>query len=176
MSVLKVLRDAKNIGCSSSKKSKQSTDTEKTISSYPKSISISTMMKLGSEIPMKVKNPDVVDLIGFDVSKMEWRQLQRTHIFIEEKPFSKGGFRLVNKGKTFDKTYVIKRFLPEAILEIKNINKTVEKKETTVSLSKKAVQMHKLASSFTDEMKKLLLNIGKKEEYGKTFSKETIAL
>ena len=78
-------------------KTKQSIDTEKTISSYPKSISISTMMKLGSEIPMKVKNPDVVDLIGFDVSKIEWGQPQRIPIFIEEKPFSKGGFTLVNK-------------------------------------------------------------------------------
>ena len=59
---------------------------------------------------------------------------QRAHIFIEEKPFSKGGFTSVNKGKIFYKIYVIKRFILEAILEIKNINKTVEKKETTLSL------------------------------------------
>lgn len=38
------------------------------------------MLKLGSEIPMKFNNPDVVDLIWFDVSKMEWGQQQRTHI------------------------------------------------------------------------------------------------
>ena len=111
-----------------------------------------------------------------DVSKMEWEQPKRTNMFIEEQPFSKGGFRSVTKGKTLDKTFVIKSFLPEAIQEIVNLNKVVQKKETTVSLSKKAVQMHKLAANFTNELKKLISNIGKKEEFGETFSYNDIYL
>ena len=90
------------------------------VSIYPKSISISQMLKLGLEIPMKVNNLDVVDIIGFDISKMEWGQPKGAHIFIEDEPFSKGGFRVVSKGKSFDKTYVVKRFLPQ-------INKEIEK-------------------------------------------------
>ena len=144
---------------------------------YPKSISISKMMKLGSEISMKVPTPDEVDLIDFDITKMKWGHPHRVNLFIDEQPFSKGGFRVVFKAKTSDgNAYVIKRFLPETLLEMEKINDNVEKKETVSSLTKKAVQMHKLAKSFTDELNKYIDNIGKKEEFGLSFTYNAIFL
>lgn len=144
---------------------------------YPKSISITKMMKLGTEISMTIKAPDKIDLIHFDVNEMKWGHPQPIELFVEKNYFAQGGFRSVHKAATANgKAYVVKKFRPEILLEIGKINEMIHKKETEVSLAKKAVQMHNLAKSMTDAFNKHIDISGKREEFGSSFTYNQIFL
>ena len=144
---------------------------------YPKSVSVSKMLKLGTEISMKLNTPDKVDLINFDIDKMEWGHPQHIELFIDKNHFAQGGFRSVHKAKTADgKIYVLKKFRPDIILEIGKVNEVIQKKETEISLAKKAVQMHNLAKSITAAFGKQIDVAGKREEFGFSFEYNSIFL
>lgn len=146
--------------------------------SYPKSISVSSMLKLGSAISLKPTVPDIVDLLDFDIKEMKWSYPQQKKMFIEEEPFSEGGFRTVYKAKAYNgnQEFVIKRFRKETIDQIDRVNTVVLKEESVESLARKAVQMHKLASNLTELFNRHIENIGKKDEFGKSFLYNSIYL
>ena len=147
VSVLTTLKRARSFSSQPQRSSRRSKDEQRS-SSYPKSISISKMLKLGTEISMQLKTPTNVDLIAFDVDLMEWGQPQRVALFIDENQFAEGGFRVVHKAKTAEgKLYVVKRFKQDTLEEMEKVNQVIQKKETELSLAKKAVQMHNVAKS-----------------------------
>ena len=159
------------------KKAKSESQTSTSKVHYPESLSASSMLRLGSEISMKIRTPDSIDLIDFDPQKLEWAHPKNLQLFIDEEPFSQGGFRVVFRAKGSDgQNYVIKKFKKDIIEEIKKVNEHIEKKETVDSLAKKAVQMHKLAKSLADAFDKNLHEIGKKKEFGSAFKYNSIYL
>ena len=137
----------------------------KETSTYPKSLSVLEMLKLGTVIKDK-STP--LELFEFDVHSMAWSANGRTVNFVvDEKVLGAGGFREVFKatsdGNEFaDSTWVVKRYLPEAITIIGKTNQTV------MYHTKKVVQMHMLAKNFAEQLAKKLQEDGKLEEYGQT--------
>ena len=61
-----------------------------------------------------------------------------------------------------DTTWVIKKYLPEALTVIDITKQTVEEH------TKKVVQMHMLAKNLAEQLKKKLKEDGKLEDYGQT--------
>lgn len=68
---------------------------------YPKSLSVSSMLKLGSAIPLKASKPDNVDLISFNIEKMGWDYPQQKKLFIEKEPFRRRRFPSCVQSKRF---------------------------------------------------------------------------
>lgn len=140
---------------------------------YPKSISLSTMLRLGNVISSKIDPPHNVDFHEFDVDTMAWKPAEKKKLYIESEPFAKGGFRAAYKAKDIfntDKIYVIKKFLPDSFKAMEGINAVVSKEENEESLARKAVQMHMLAKNLADSLEKVVVNCGVVKEFGETFS------
>ena len=137
----------------------------KETSSFPKSLSVLEMLKLGTV----VKNRSTpFELFEFDVHNMTWSTNSTTVNFVvDEEVLAAGGFREVFKATSdarefADSTWVIKKYLPEAVTIIGKTNQTVE------GHTKKVVQMHMLAKNLAEQLVKKLKEDGKLEEYGQT--------
>ena len=98
---------------------------------YPKSLSISQMLKLGKQ----VKSPPgrkILKLFHFDLANMTWSDIPTTvECEIEDEPFAEGGFRSVHRAMIstgdFSKKWVVKKFLLATVQSIKNdLHTTVE--------------------------------------------------
>ena len=138
---------------------------------YPKSVSISTMLKLGTAISTTAKVPELVELRKFDIGKMEWT-IPTTHkLSISEKPFTKGGFREVFKGYDVEtqKEYVLKTFLSQTLKALEKVNTIIAKKETIETLSKKAIQAHTLAKNVAENLIKVCHEKNAEKEFGTFF-------
>ena len=100
----------------------QSSTTKSTFPSvYPKSISISTMLKLGKVISKTERPAESIEISEFDIGKMQWSVQKAAKFVIEETPFAQGGFRSVFKATSEGKDYVVKYFLDDTIEEMNNI-------------------------------------------------------
>lgn len=136
---------------------------------YPKSISITKMLKIGTAIPCNTKKPTTIKLREFDVEAL-WNPFYKTtEMTIDELPFAKGGFRSVYKAKCKDgKDYVVKRFLDETLDKMKQVNEVIEKNETPETLARKAIQAHMLALNFAEQLHHFVQHTCAKD-FGKTF-------
>jgi hypothetical protein len=111
---------------------------------YPKSLSISKMLKLGKKID---ETTTTVNLFTYDLQSMSWsKQSDRVEFSVPKKTFASGGFRDAYKAtsvhqKFASKTWIIKKYLPQTFKTIKDMGETAE------SHTKKVVQMHHLAAS-----------------------------
>ena len=99
----------------------ESSPTKPTFSSvHPKSISISTMLKLGKVISKTERPAEPIEISEFDIGKMQWSVQKAAKFVIEETPFAQGGFRSIFKATSEGKDYVVKYFLDDTIEEMNN--------------------------------------------------------
>ena len=144
---------------------------KKPIKAYPKSLSVIDMLNLGKVISKS--STIMVTLHSFDLSEMEWTQLPTPVAFrVDEEPFGSGGFRNAYKAKSTtsgfsSQTWVVKKFLPEAILGIEAMGQTIE------GQTRKAVQMHSLAQNFALQLKEKIRK-EKLKEFGATFEYKNV--
>jgi hypothetical protein len=170
---LKKLSDA---GCSASPTKCHSlseiTQTKKKpIKAYPKSLSVIDMLNLGRVISKS--STVMVTLHSFDLSAMEWTQLPTPVAFqVDKEPFGSGGFRNAFKAQSTtsgfsSQTWVLKKFLPEAIQGIEAMGQTIE------GQTRKAVQMHSLAQNFALQLKEKICK-EKLQKFGDTFEYKNV--
>lgn len=137
---------------------------------HPKVCPFSSMLRLGKVISKTLEAPEIIEVAEFDLASMAWCPLTKQKYFVEKEPFAKGGFRSVYKAKHIQgKTFVIKKFLPETLKMIENVNTAVVDPESQETLCKKAVQMHMLAANLASQFKKHLPK-DNGIAFGKTFS------
>jgi hypothetical protein len=109
----------------------------------------------------------------FDLSAIEWTKLPSPVAFcVDDEPFGSGGFRKVYKAKSMtpgfsSQTWVVKKFLPEAIMGIEALGQTIE------GQTRKAVQMHSLALNFALQLKEKICK-EKLKEFGPTFEYKNV--
>ena len=125
--------------------------TAKRSQTFPKSLSLSTMLNLGRV----VKTPSdltVIDVSTFHVDNLTWTLIpDKAEFLIESTHFGEGGFRRAYKAtsptpKFGKKDWVIKKYLPSTLETIEKTNQTIE------SYTKKTVQTHVLAQSFANQL------------------------
>jgi len=141
---------------------------------YPQSISISTMLKVGTAISYQVETPKAIKLLSFDVAQLKWSSFPIIKEFtINDDYFAQGGFRLVYKAKSIHdgKEYVVKRFKPETLKSMNEINHHIDKVETIESMARKAIQTHMLAKNFALQMASVVEETCK-SEFGDVFKYE----
>lgn len=132
----------------------------------PKSLSVSSMLNLGKVISKTINTTESFQVYEFCIDSLAWKSVKVEKFYVEKESFARGGFREVFKAKNdSNRQYVIKRFLPESIQMMEQINTVVEKKETVETLCRKAVQMHSLARNLTYQFKEC--TVGK--SFGPTF-------
>ena len=133
---------------------------------YPKSLSISEMLKLGKKIEATTIT---VELFTFDFQSMTWsKQSERVEFSVSKKPFASGGFREAYKATSLhqqfaDKTWVIKKYLPSTLKTIEDMEQMAE------SHTKNVVQMHHLAASMADSLSVAVKKTKNQELFGEFF-------
>ena len=111
----------------------------------PLSLSVADMIKLG-KIDTTQAATTVVRLYTFDMDLLSWSKLPITVEFDEQKePFGKGGFCNAYKATTKHAqfkgtTWVIKRYLPDAVKGINDIGQTVQQHTQKVCCNKKLLR------------------------------------
>ena len=132
----------------------------------PLSLSVADMIKLG-KIGTTQGPTTVVHLHTFDMDLLSWSKLPLTVEFNEEKePFAHGGFRNAYKATTKHPqfkgtTWVIKRYLPDALKGINDIGQTVQQH------TQKVVQMHLLARNFACQLEQKIVEKHAIDAFGK---------
>ena len=125
--------------------------TAKRSQTFPKSLSLSTMLNLGRV----VKTPSdltVIDVSTFHVDNLTWTLIpDKAEFLIKSTHFGEGGFRRAYKAtsptpKFGKKDWVIKKYLPSTLETVEKTNQTIE------SYTKKTVQTHVLAQSFANQL------------------------
>ena len=140
---------------------------------YPKSLSISEMIKLGKKIE---ESTTIVHLFTFDLQSMSWSKSPiEVEFSVSKKPFASGGFREAYKATSqakniSGKTWVIKKYLPDAAKTISEIGETAE------SHTRKVVQMHHLAANMAAKFSYAVQTANQQELFGKLFNYTDIFL
>ena len=142
------------------------TKVESPSKTFPKSLSVLEMMRLG-----KVINGSTVtiDLFTFAIADMTWSSPSVVEFSLAKEPFGEGGFRKAFKATSktagfCNQQWVVKRYLESAVDIIQRTKETLEQH------TKKVVQMHMLARNFTKTLEKELQLNGNLELYGKTLT------
>lgn len=118
---------------------------------FPKSLSLSTMLNLG-RVAKRPSDLTVIDISTFHVDNLTWTLIpDRAEFLIENTHFGEGGFRRAYKAtsptaKFSGKEWVIKKYLPTTLETIEETNQTRE------GYTKKTVQTHVLAQSFANQL------------------------
>ena len=140
---------------------------------YPKSLSISKMLKLGKTIE---ETSTSIELFSFNMAEMLWPTCgERADFSMAKNPFASGGFREAYKASSNSirfkgNEWVVKKYLPETLTVIGEINETVE------SHTKKVVQMHHLARNMTANLQMAVNEAKKEEEFGEMLRYNNIFL
>jgi hypothetical protein len=139
-----------------------------TRTSYPKSLSVSQMIKLG-----KTLKPDaagkVLDIYSFNLETMTWDCIpQKVEFIIEDDVLGSGGFRTAYKATSSysgynHTTWVVKKYLDHVKKEIKEDLRLSMEEHT-----KKIVQMHALAKNIASQLTKKVKEEGLTTQYGET--------
>ena len=140
---------------------------------FPKSLSISKMLKLGKTIE---ETATVIEVFTFDLEALSWsKEPDRVEFSVAKTPFASGGFRKAYKATSRDKKFagkqwVLKRYLPET-------QKTIEEMgDTEESHTKKVVQMHHLAAHMAMNLSTVVEKAKKQQHFGQTFQYGNIFL
>lgn len=130
------------------------------------------MLSLGKLRPERKST--IISTYEFDFNNMLWSNFPiKAEFMIEDLPFGTGGFRKAFKATSITdgfkkRTWVVKKYLEEALEFIKQI------KETEQTHTQKSVQMHSLARNFASQMKDKIVKeqiegFGQAFEYRKIF-------
>ena len=92
---------------------------------FPKSVSVTDLLKAGKLVKPPATNITVLDLESFDVTETKWVQSGLLTLEIEETQFSHGAFGDAFRATTVDKhiaqtTWVVKQYQEEASNTIKD--------------------------------------------------------
>ena len=143
---------------------------------FPKSLSISHMMKLG-KVAKPSESVTVLEVYNFDLENIAWSVLpQKVEFIIEKDVLGSGGFRQAFKAKSSSTNFntslwVVKKYLPKAAKEI-----TEDIKITLEEHTKKVVQMHALAKNIAEQLGKKILELDVSKEFGEVFRYKDIYL
>ena len=137
-------------------------------SPVPKSLGVTSMIKLGKAITATDTLQEVVEVSAFDIKSMIWSPPCFCILTIEKEMFAQGGFRAAYKATSksphFDKdTYIVKCFLPGTVEVIGEVKETPEEQAC------KSVQMQGLANNFAEQVAAKVEKDGKSDIYGQTF-------
>lgn len=130
---------------------------------YPKSLSISKMLQLGKTIE---ETSTSIEIFPFNLQEMSWPTCgERADFTVAKKPFASGGFREAYKASSNSarfkvNTWVVKKYLPETLTVLEEMNETVE------SHTKKVVQMHHLARNMVANLQTAVNKVNKEKEFG----------
>ena len=135
----------------------------------PKSLGVTSMIKLGKAITATDTLQEIVEVSAFDINSMIWSPPVSAHFTIEKEIFAQGGFRAAyqatSKSPHFDKDkYIVKRLLPETVELIGEV------KETPEEQARKSVQMQSLANNFAEQVAAKVAKDGNSDIYGQTFT------
>ena len=139
----------------------------------PKSLSLVEMLKLGKVIHQISTS---VEVFTFDLQGVSWSSTPQIVDFtIDQEPFGTGGFRKAFKATSLERNYwnttwVVKRYLPKSLEEIKATGQTPEQH------TRKVVQMHYFARNFAAKLKGELEAKDNLWLFGETFSYSKIML
>lgn len=142
-----------------------SSDTESR-KSFPPSLSVATMLKMGKLIKPTKRETIQVEIEGFEI-KNGWTVARTVMFSVESESFGQGGFRKAYKCESFDGklpgVWVLKKYKEQALDDMKALE--IEEEEH----ARKQVQMHTLAQSIAGQMEK---NVA--EDFGETFTYDTM--
>lgn len=133
---------------------------------YPKSLSISKMLKLGKIIE---ETSTSIEIFPFNMEEMSWPTCgERADFSVAKEPFASGGFREAYKASSNSarfkaNAWVVKKYLPETLTVLKDMSETVE------SHTKKVVQMHHLARNIASNLQMAVNKAKKEKEFGEMF-------
>lgn len=143
---------------------------------FPKSLTVSQMIKLGKLIkPSGTCKTVVIDIFSFDFDTLSWSVLpKKVEFTIENKVLGQGGFRKAFKASSsthgFDgQTWVVKRFLEDVIHDI-----TADLGQSMEDHTKKVIQMHQLSKNFTDQLAKIVKEKNVGEQFGPVLQFEVV--
>ncbi len=135
---------------------------------FPKSLSISTMLKLG-KVGTNQNEVTVIDIFNFDKDFMAWSVLPlKAEFLISKEHFGEGGFRRAYRATSSTdefkaKEWVVKKYLPQTLACLQETGQSAE------DHSKKIVQMHMLAGNFAEQLQSCVTTHCP-NEFGPTFS------
>ena len=115
---------------------------------FPKSLSVSHILKLGK---VAKSTTTVINLYTFDINQMLWSNVPTPVEFtVSETVLGEGAFRKAYRATSITKdfkeqTWVVRKYNSEAKELIRDTNQTVE------AHTKKAVQVHLLANNFANQ-------------------------
>ena len=154
----------------------QSTGSSNVKQLFPKSLSISHMMKLGKLVKPN-EAVSVLEVYSFDLENICWSLLpQKVEFVIEKDVLGSGGFRQAFKARSSSPNFnnaiwVVKKYLPRAAKEItEDIQITIEEH------TKKVVQMHALTKNIADQLSKKVQELNVSKEFGETLKFRNIYL
>ncbi|CAB4033598.1 transient receptor potential cation channel subfamily M member 6-like, partial [Paramuricea clavata] len=138
------------------------------VNNVPKSLGITTMMRLGQAITATETSQEIVEVSRFNINDMVWSPPVSVHFTIEKEKFAEGGFRAAykatSKSPNFEgKTYIVKRFLPKTVELIGAVNETQE------DHVRKSIQMQALANNFAEQVAAKVEKDRNKNVFGKPF-------
>ncbi|CAB4007574.1 transient receptor potential cation channel subfamily M member 6-like [Paramuricea clavata] len=141
---------------------------------FPKSLSVVDMLKLGKVI--KEKPSTIIELSSFDINQMEWSpEFRCVEFVINPVVIGVGGFReafsATSRRDDFNtSTWVVKKYLANALENIKATNQTAEQH------TRKVVKMHLLARNFAKQLQQEVCKRNNEEVYGEFMSYNNIYL
>ena len=142
------------------------TSSKRSVVHYPKSVSLSTMLKLGKHI---TDTSTAIEIFSFNFEELSWPQHGESVEFtISKSPFSTGGFReaydATSSSPKFPGKWVVKKYLPDTLSVIQNAMK-----ETVETHTKKVVQMHHLARNMAARLDAMVVKNKEEDLYGERF-------
>jgi hypothetical protein len=142
---------------------------------YPKSLSITEMLKLGKVVDDQI-GTEPIELFTFDIDAMAWSHNSSTVKFLFEKePFGTRGFGEAFKAQSkthrfANVTWIVKKYLKCAKDTIAETDQTVEQH------TRKVVQMHMLARNFAWKFDQHIEKEDIREMFGQTLKFKKVYL
>ena len=134
-----------------------------TTSTFPKSVSLSTLLQLGKVIHPKCNEIIELYLEEFSIDKREWLLPFSVKVSVNSSPFASGGFRNAFEAQAIsglEGKYVLKRYIPDQV-------KAIEEMFGSLDIhTRKSVQMHSLAKYYASIMEK---ESSAHKEFGESF-------
>jgi hypothetical protein len=139
-------------------------------STFPKSVSLSTLLQVGKVIHPKCNEIIELYLEEFSIEKKEWLLPFSVKVSVSNTPFASGGFRNAFEAQAIsglEGRYVLKWYRPDQVKAIEEMFGSLDVH------TRKSVQMHSLAKYYASIMEK---ESSIHKEFGETFKYSKVYL
>ena len=138
---------------------------------YPKSVPLSSLLKLG-KIILPQCNQEIIELLleEFSIEEKKWKSPVPVKISVSKIPFASGALRNAYEAQALSSLkgrYVLKRYKDDHVEDIKELFGSLD------NHTRKSVQMHSLARYYAMHLEKETLSL---LDYGKTFEYSEVYL